>query len=528
MASEGIAYMLNVEYEDPDLFQDFEELLPMDTSEGGGASGNRGDDAPGDGDRGSRPVDSSKPAESAQGKTSVSAPSNMLQLGSVGAFSAPLRLWNDRVELDDPSEHVPPVISEVLRAEETDRLSAQEVVSPPSSPVPRLDMTTLLDDSAELAGSTVRSFSTLPVRGSSGLRASAVVTTTPEARRASDGSSGQEARAPRSPSLPASVPATDLLGGSAVGQRPVSSQASPASLAREASSPLHAAVSAPGQGVVGSPAPTVLGGLGGATAATASSSVRGVWAAPEPAAGGSPVDGLQAAPPTSSPALVTATRGVAVGGGAGGLSPCRASCEEVIAFGGIPDPVTQGRRISGRLQEQPDVDDIQLRCALRAAKLQDVETTTGMSVIKSNSILHFSDNEIIHNANQLGISLGNNDLQIAKSVNDILDLEAERAVDMIRHIAAVKPMNDSEIDALGVRVLDGLCADLDPALPETEEDTIPEVSLHVDEPEAIEAENACADQADGHHKPKRTWKRKVYPVSAARRSARIRTAKKNS
>ena len=31
---EGIAYMLNVEYEDPDLFQDFEELLPMDTSEG--------------------------------------------------------------------------------------------------------------------------------------------------------------------------------------------------------------------------------------------------------------------------------------------------------------------------------------------------------------------------------------------------------------------------------------------------------------------------------------------------------------
>ena len=144
------------------------------------------------------------------------------------------------MELDDPSEHVPPVISEVLRAEETDRLSAQEVVSPPSSPIPRLDMTTLLDDSAELAGSTVRSFSALPVIGSSGLRASAVVTTTPEARQASDGSSGQEARAPRSPSLPASEAATDLLGGSAVGRRPVSSQASLASLARKASSPLHA------------------------------------------------------------------------------------------------------------------------------------------------------------------------------------------------------------------------------------------------------------------------------------------------
>ena len=162
---------------------------------------------------------------------------------------------------------------------------------------------------------------------------------------------------------------------------------------------------------------------------------------------------------------------------------------------------------------------------MRAAKLRDVEISTGMFVINSNSILHFTNDEIVHNANQLGVSLGNNDIEISRSVNDILDLEAERALELIRHIAAVKPMNESEIDALGVRVLDGLCADLDPALHETEEDTIPEVSLHVDEPEAIEAENDCVDQVDGLLKPKRTWKRKVYPVSAARRSARIRTAK---
>ena len=102
----------------------------------------------------------------------------------------------------------------------------------------------------------------------------------------------------------------------------------------------------------------------------------------------------------------------------------------------------------------------------------------------------------------------------------------KRAVDMIRHIAAVKPMNDSQIDALGVRVLDGMCADLDSALLETEEDSNPETSLHVDEPLVLEAEIECGDQADGHIKPKRTWKRKVYPMSAVRRSARIRTAKK--
>ncbi|XP_044392245.1 uncharacterized protein [Triticum aestivum] len=464
---EGFAYMLNVEYEDPDLFQDFEELLPMDTSEGGGASGHRGEDAPGDGDRDSRPVESPKPTESARGKTTGSAPSNMLQLGSVGAFSAPSRLWSDRVELDDPSEHVPPVMPEDLTTLE-DRLTVQEVLPSPSPPVPRLDLT-ILDDSVELARSMVRTSAALSLTS---------------ARKAVDGSSRHEVF-------------------------------SPADTAREASTPLLAAVGASGLGVHASPAPTALGGLGGASADSAHASVRGGRAAPEPAtAGGSPVFTRQAVTSVTTSAPVTAAQGVAVGGGAGGLSLCRASRDEVIAFGGIPDPVSQGRRISGRLQEQPDVDDIQLRCSVRAAKLQDVETTTGMSVIKSNSILHFTDNEIINNANQLGISLGNNDSQIAKSVNDILDLEAERAVDMIRHIAAVKPMNDSEIDALGVRVLDGMCADLDPDGLEAEEDSHPDTSLHVDEHLEMDAEDEGHIPVVDIVKPKRTWKIKVYPVSA--------------
>uniref|UniRef100_A0A8R7PQB1 Uncharacterized protein n=1 Tax=Triticum urartu TaxID=4572 RepID=A0A8R7PQB1_TRIUA len=66
-----------------------------------------------------------------------------------------------------------------------------------------------------------------------------------------------------------------------------------------------------------------------------------------------------------------------VGGRAGGLTPNRATREEVIAFGGIPDPISEGRRISSRLQEHPNVDDMQLWCALRAAKLHDIEVTTG-------------------------------------------------------------------------------------------------------------------------------------------------------
>ena len=93
-----------------------------------------------------------------------------------------------------------------------------------------------------------------------------------------------------------------------------------------------------------------------------------------------------------------------------------------------------------------------------------------MSVNTSNSILHFSNDEIIHNANQLGVSLGSNDFEVSKSVNDLLDLEAECALEMIRNLAVVKPMNDSDVDAWGSNMLDSFCADLAPSLPENEED----------------------------------------------------------
>ena len=177
--------------------------------------------------------------------------------------------------------------------------------------------------------------------------------------------------------------------------------------------------------------------------------------------------------------------------------------------------------MSDRLQAHPDVDDIQQRCAMRAAKLRDVEVTTGMSVNTSNSILHFSNDEILDNANQLGVSLGSNETEITNSINDLLDLEAERALEMIRNIAAVKPMCDSEVDALGVRVLGNFCEDLLPSSSEAGvEDVSTEISL------ASPSDTGHEDQLQSQAIPKRKWKRKVYPVSAVRRSARLRSAKK--
>lgn len=147
---------------------------------------------------------------------------------------------------------------------------------------------------------------------------------------------------------------------------------------------------------------------------------------------------------------------------AGGHSPTGVALEDVIAFGVIPDPMSGDRRFSHPIQDQPDVDDIQMGRAMRAAKLQEIEVHTGMSVNTSCSILHFSEHDIIDKASNLGISLGSNDKETAKSINDLLDLETDRAVDLIRYLAAVKPMNEADINDLGVTALQSLCGDLVP------------------------------------------------------------------
>ena len=74
---------------------------------------------------------------------------------------------------------------------------------------------------------------------------------------------------------------------------------------------------------------------------------------------------------------------------------------------------------------------------------------------------------------------------------------------------------------MGVRGLDNFSADLIPPIPEAEkEDDASEMVM------ARIPETGCEDRLQSQNVSKRKWKRKVYPVSAVRRSARIRTAKK--
>ena len=70
-------------------------------------------------------------------------------------------------------------------------------------------------------------------------------------------------------------------------------------------------------------------------------------------------------------------------------------------------------------------------------------------------------------------------------------------------------------------MLDNFCADLMQPITEADvEDDSTEIVL------VSPSETGCEDQLQSQTFPKRKWKRKVYPVSAVRRSARIRTAKK--
>src|SRR3954469_6904865 len=90
---DGVMYQLDVLYEDPNLFDEFEDDNPMDTTEGGGAPGNQEDSARGDEDGAKGPAGPSESTGIAPAASSGVAPASTLQLGSLGPFSAPPRLW---------------------------------------------------------------------------------------------------------------------------------------------------------------------------------------------------------------------------------------------------------------------------------------------------------------------------------------------------------------------------------------------------------------------------------------------------
>ena len=459
-AFRGQVYTLEIQFEDDSLFAEAPAATGDDMSEGDDDTAGKekmADDSVSE--MAKRPEPTSK---AAGGGTApgASVPSTTLRFGSFGPASAPPRLWSERVESGEEIEFSLPPLD----------FAGTEVEG--SGGPESLD----IDSSTSACGDVA-------VVQAGGLTSS--------------GSPDRDSlEAPSHPPVGEPSPRSPVAGRSPLAD---------AQVRRE------------GVGPVASTPPSASVPEGGAIFEMATCT-------PDRRSG---VDGGRGQVAFSSPVLDSARSPRSPGGDrvdvrgvTGGRSPDKFSREEVIMFGGIPDQAAEGRRMSCRLQSHPEVDDMQQRCAVRAAKLREVQVTTGMSVNTSNTIMHFSHDQIVDKAHQLGISLGSNEGEVTNSVNDLLDLEAERALEVIRKLAAVKPMNDSEIDALGVRVLENFCDDLAPPLQEQEEDD-ENIGTQVDNPSIT----STMDR-EGTSSPKRKWKRKTYPMSVVRRSARIRTAKK--
>jgi hypothetical protein len=107
--------------------------------------------------------------------------------------------------------------------------------------------------------------------------------------------------------------------------------------------------------------------------------------------------------------------------------------EQLVAFGGIAEPASNGVRSSGRIRAQPNADLPQLERAVHLAQRQKEQLLTGTSNTSNPSIIHMSSDQIVSRANKLGISLGNSTEQVLKSVQKIKSLESDRHVTFLKN-----------------------------------------------------------------------------------------------
>jgi hypothetical protein len=189
--------------------------------------------------------------------------------------------------------------------------------------------------------------------------------------------------------------------------------------------------------------------------------------------------------------------------------PANPSVEEVIAFGGIPKP-SPGMRSSSRLGHQKDGDMSQLDRAMKRAQMRDVLPSTGNLSIPKFSIINIPDEDLIHRAESLGVSLGTNDMEVLRSIKGIKNLEEKCILTMLQKSVDDNLYKDEGPSTLVMSKVSTLCEDL-----------IEDESVPIDFDDQLE-----------HLKPvikvKKTRQRKVYDTNNIRKSTRKRFKKQLS
>jgi hypothetical protein len=182
------------------------------------------------------------------------------------------------------------------------------------------------------------------------------------------------------------------------------------------------------------------------------------------------------------------------------------SIGEVIAFGGIPKPISAVRS-STRLGGQPNADMPQMEKAMKMASLRDESPTSGKFTITRHSIINIPDSEIARRAERLGISLGKSAGEIDKSVKGLKMVEEERILTILEKNNIDNENMKEGLETLVLSKVSNLCEDLD-----DEDDTALELNDHLE-----------------HLKPvvkvKKSRQRKIYDTNNIRKSTRKRIKK---
>jgi hypothetical protein len=177
--------------------------------------------------------------------------------------------------------------------------------------------------------------------------------------------------------------------------------------------------------------------------------------------------------------------------------------EEVIAFGGIPQP-SLDVRTSARLGGQPGGDMFQMEKAMRNAQLRDGSSTLGKSLPPKFSIVNIPDDEIMHKVERLGISLGKSNGEVVKSIKGIKLLEEERILTILQKNIDENVNKEEDPSTLVMSKVSTLCDDL------VEDDCIPlDLDDHLEHLKPV-------------IKEKKTRVRKIYDTNNIRKGTRRR------
>jgi hypothetical protein len=147
---------------------------------------------------------------------------------------------------------------------------------------------------------------------------------------------------------------------------------------------------------------------------------------------------------------------------AGNFPSGKPSMTEVMNFGGITPNTMKDVRSSARLSAQPNADVSQMERAMMLASKRDDDQAKGTQPSKIPSFSAFSDEQIVANANAIGVSMGKNLDDSLKAARLIKDIETNRMLTFLN--ASNNSVNEDSMmvpTCLAVSRASMLCDDLD-------------------------------------------------------------------